>query len=41
LAEAPKAPAKGGRGIKIASHNKEDLDDDQIVRVGATKPALL
>jgi hypothetical protein len=40
-AEAPKAPAKGRRGIKIASHDKDDSDDDEIMRVGATKPALL
>jgi hypothetical protein len=28
-------------GIKIASISEDDLDDDKIARVGATKPALL
>jgi hypothetical protein len=40
-AGAPKVPAKDGRGLKIASSNKDDSDDNEIVRVGATKPALL
>ncbi len=40
-AEAPKAPAKGRRGVKITGHDKDDSDDDEIARVGATKPALL
>ncbi len=34
-------PAKGGHGLKIASSNKDDSDDDEIVRMGTTKPALL
>ncbi len=33
--------AKGGHGLKIASSNKDDSDDDEIVRMGTTKPALL
>jgi hypothetical protein len=40
-AEAPKVPVKGGRSIKIASLNKDDLEHDEIARVGATKSALL
>ncbi len=40
-AGAPKVPAKDGHGLKIASSNKDDSDNDEIVRVGATKPALL
>jgi hypothetical protein len=40
-AGAPKVPAKGGHGLKVASSDKDDSDDDEIVRVGATKPALL
>ncbi len=40
-AEAPEVPAKGGRGIKIASHDEDDSDDNEIACVGATKPALL
>jgi hypothetical protein len=40
-AEVPKAPAKGGHGVKIASHVKDDSDDNEITHVGATKPALL
>jgi hypothetical protein len=38
---APKVPAKGGNGLKVASSNEDDSDDDEIVHVGATKPALL
>ena len=34
-AGAPKAPAKGGHGVKIASVNKDDSDDDKIASVGA------
>ncbi len=40
-AGAPKGPAKGGHGLKVASSNKDNSDDDKIVCVGATKPALL
>jgi hypothetical protein len=28
-------------GIKIASIDEDDLENDKIARVGATKPALL
>jgi hypothetical protein len=34
-------PAKDGHGLKIASSDEDDSDKDEIVRVGATKPALL
>ncbi len=34
-------PAKGRHSVKIASHNKDDSDNDEIARVDATKPALL
>ena len=34
-------PAKDGHSLKIASSNKDNSDDDEIVRVGAMKPALL
>ncbi len=40
-ARAPKVPAKGGHGIKIASVDEDDSDDDKISSMGATKPALL
>ncbi len=40
-ARAPKAPAKGGHGIEITNVDKDDSDDDKIMSVGATKPALL
>ncbi len=40
-AGAPKVPAKVGHSLKIVSSNKDNSDDDEIVRVGATKPALL
>ncbi len=32
---APKAPAKGGHGVKIASVNKDDSDNDKIASVVA------
>ncbi len=38
---APKVPAKGGHGLKVVSSDKDDSDDDEIVRVGAMKLALL
>jgi hypothetical protein len=40
-AGAPKVPAKDGHDLKIAISDEDDLDKDEIVRVGATKPALL
>ncbi len=40
-AGAPKVPAKDGHGLKIASSDKDDSDDDEILHMGATKPALL
>jgi hypothetical protein len=40
-AGVPKVPAKDRHGLKISSSNKDDLDNDQIVCVGATKLALL
>jgi hypothetical protein len=40
-AGAPKVPAKGGHRLKVASSDKDDSNDDEIVRVGAMKPALL
>jgi hypothetical protein len=40
-AGAPKVPTKGGHGLKVASSNEDDSDDDEIVCVGTTKPALL
>jgi hypothetical protein len=40
-AGAPKAPAKGGHGIKIGTINKDDLDDGKIASVEATKLAWL
>jgi hypothetical protein len=40
-AGVPKVPAKGRHGLKVASRDKDNSDDDEIVRIGATKPALL
>jgi hypothetical protein len=40
-AGAPKVPAKGRCGLKVASSNKDDSNDNKIVRVGATRPAVL
>jgi hypothetical protein len=40
-AENPKAPAKGGHGIKIASVNNDDSDDNKIASAGATRSAVL
>jgi hypothetical protein len=39
-AGAPKLPAKGGRGLIFASSNEDNSDDNDIVRGGATKPAV-
>ncbi len=39
-AEAPEAPAKSRRGVKIASHDAEDSDDEEIAHVGATKTGV-
>ncbi len=39
-AGAPKAPAKGVHSIKIASVDKDNLDNNNAC-MGATKPALL
>ncbi len=40
-ARAPKVPAKDGHGLKIASSEEDDSNNNEIVHVGATKPALL
>ncbi len=40
-AGVPKVPTKGGRGLKVASSDEDDSDDDKIVRVGTTRPAVL
>ncbi len=40
-AGAPKVPAKGGRSLKVASSNEDNSDNNEIVRVGATRPAVL
>ncbi len=40
-AGAPKVPAKGGPGLKIASCNKDNLNSNKIVCMGATRPAVL
>jgi hypothetical protein len=40
-AGAPKVPAKGRHGLKVASSDKDVLDDNKIVRVGNTRPAVL
>ncbi len=40
-AGAPMVPAKGGRGLKVASSDKDNSDHDEIVRVGATRPVVL
>jgi hypothetical protein len=40
-AGVPKVPTKGGRGLKVASSNENNSDDDKIVRVGATRRAVL
>jgi hypothetical protein len=40
-AGAPKVPAKGGGGLKVTSSNEDDSDNNKIVRVGATRPAVL
>jgi hypothetical protein len=34
-------PTKGGHGLKVASSDEDDSDDDEIVRMDTTKPALL
>jgi hypothetical protein len=39
--EAPKAPAKGRHGVKAKTMNKNDLDNNKIMSVGAKKPAPL
>jgi hypothetical protein len=39
-AGAPKLPAKGGHGLIFASSDEDDSDDDNILRRGATKPAV-
>jgi hypothetical protein len=39
-AGAPKLPAKGKHGLIFASSNEDDSDNEDIVRGGATKPAV-
>jgi hypothetical protein len=36
-----KVPAKGGHGLQVASSDEDNSNDDEIVRVGASKLALL
>jgi hypothetical protein len=38
---APRVPAKGGQGSTVVSSDKDDSDANEIVRMGATKPAVL
>jgi hypothetical protein len=37
----PKAPTKGGHGVKVKTVNNNDSDNNEITSVGARKPAPL